>query len=89
MIKSPDSYNSGKRVEEELIDNGDFIERSTDSMPYCFGTFNVNYVAAEVTRMALSRRKRRDSRSCMKCFLLLMYNGSVSTRGCKMWVSRV
>ena len=36
-----------------------------------------------VTKIVFSGRGGRDSRSCRKCLLSWMYEGSISTRGCR------
>ena len=40
-----------------------------------------------VTKIAFSIRGGRDSRSCRKCFLSQIYEGSISTKVCMKWVT--
>ena len=56
-----------------------------DSMPSSCGIFVYSDVASAVTKIAFSGRRGRDSRSCRKCLLSWMYDGSISIRGGMKW----
>ena len=65
----------------------DFMLCTADSMRSSYGIFVYSYVISAVTKTEFSGRGGRDSRSCKKCFMFWMYEGSVSTRNCIKWVS--
>ena len=64
-----------------------FMQCNTDSMSSSCGMFVYSDVTSAVTKIAFSGRGGRDSRSCRKCLLSQMYEGSISTRGCMKWVT--
>ena len=56
-------------------------------MPLSCGMLVKTDVTSAVTRIAFSGQGGRDSKSCRKCLLSWMYEGSISIRGCMKWVT--
>ena len=58
-----------------------------DSMLSSCGMFVYSDVTSAVTKIGSSGRGEGDLRSCRKCLLSRMYEGSISTGGCMKWVT--